>query len=246
MASVHTRTSTTFNPSNLVPGKPTNTPLYRRLLLPNLSPSTPPPPLLVSASTEVNDELYDFLALALRAYITPWWSKITRYDREFIPQVAAVLAELIRSLEVRIVTADIPQLLLRVLPILLVQHYADYRIAAAKVGSSFASGGGMSIPQLFHNMQPHVAVDADGQIDPEYFRRTFDHILAKTLPSEDNESDVEQLIVREVIVKVLLQDVVPQLVQPWFIHRLMLGLLDSGSNDATVKVCRFPLAQFNL
>lgn len=236
MTSVRTRSSATLAGS--LSTKPTNAPLYRRLLLPHLPTSTSPPPLLVSASSEVNEELYDLLALALRAYITPWWSKITRYDREFLPHVATVLAEVIRSLEVRVVTADLPQLLLRVLPVLVAQHYVDYRSAAAKIGSSYSSGGGASLPQLFHNMQSHIAIDAEGHIDPEYFRLAFDHVLSKTLPSQDGESDVEQTIIREIMVKVLLVDVIPQLSQPWFINHVILDLLSTGPElvQSTVKV----------
>lgn len=48
--------------------------LHRRLLFPGLPASSPIPPLLPDASPELNAELYDFIALALRAYVHPWWS----------------------------------------------------------------------------------------------------------------------------------------------------------------------------
>jgi hypothetical protein len=140
------------------------------------------------------------------------------------------VTEIIRSLEVRVASADIPALLLRTLPALATQHYIDYRIANEKLGSSYALGGGASLHHIFHSTQSHIAIDAEGQIDPEYFRRVFDHILAKTLPSQDNESEAERTIIREIIVKVLLQDVTPLLIQPWFIHRLLLDRLNDGLN----------------
>ena len=231
MSSVHTKLSTTTKPSNVV--------LYRRLLFPSLSPSVDPPPLLQHGSQELNAELYDFIALALRAYITPWWSKITRYDREFVPHVAYIIGVVTRSLETRLLAADIPELLFRAVPTLLSQHFADYRAASAKVGTSYALGGAATLPHLFHQLQGHMAIDAEGHIDPEYIRHTLDLILQACLPPDDYNSDAERAIIREVIVKVLLGDVVPLLVQPWFIHKQLLDIVRPSleKSASPVKVC---------
>ena len=47
--------------------------LARRLLFPHLPADADLPPLLVSplATPELNDELYNFVAIALRAYVHP-------------------------------------------------------------------------------------------------------------------------------------------------------------------------------
>lgn len=234
MSSVHTRLSAATKNSSIV--------LYRRLLFPSLPTSVNPPPLLQHGSPELNAELYDFIALALRAYITPWWSKITRYDREFVPHVASIIAVVVRALEARLLAADLPELLFRDLPTLLSQHYADYRTASAKLGTSYALGGAATLPQLFHQLQGHMAIDAEGRIDPEYIRHTLDLILQLCLPPEDYNSDAERAIIREVVVKVVLGDVAPLLIQPWFIHKQMLQLLDiirpsPEKTTSPVKVC---------
>ena len=226
MSSVHTRQS----------GKVSSIVLYRRLLFPTLPASVVPPPILPDASTELNTELYDFIALALRAYITPWWSKITRYDRDFVPHVAVVIVEVVRSLEKRLKAVDLPALLFRAVPILVGQHYADYRAASEKLGTSYASGGASTLPQLFHQHQRHMGIDADGQIDPTYIRQTLDLVLHACLPLEDQESDAERSIIREIIAKVLVQDVVPMLCQPWFIHKIMLDQLESDKAATTIPM----------
>ncbi|KAL5534310.1 hypothetical protein ACEPAG_772 [Sanghuangporus baumii] len=232
MSSLHSKSST----------KPSSIPLYRRLLFPDLPPTAAVPPILPQASVELNIELCDLIALALRAYITPWWSKITRYDNEFVPQVACVVGAIIRELAARFEKADVEGLLLRAVPVVVVQHYSDYRTAAAKVGSAYANGGAATLPQLFHQHQSHMAIDAEGNVDPAYIRHLFDLVLHECLPAEDQESDAERAIIREVIVKVVMQDAIPLLSQPWFIYKLMLDQLASGHevNSTPVKANEVP------
>ncbi|KAF8649772.1 hypothetical protein AX16_005538 [Volvariella volvacea WC 439] len=182
------------------------------------------PPLLATQlpSNELDAELYDFIALSLRAYVNPWWSKITRYDKEFLPEITRALVHVVRSLEARLLTMDFVSLGLLDLPTIITTHYSDYRNAADKLSTSYASGGAASLPQLFHFIQPHMAVSADGVIDQEYFRQIIDLVLKHCLPPEDYSPDAERFIVREVILKILLNDIIPKVTQPWFIQKLIL------------------------
>ncbi|KAI0735378.1 PXA domain-containing protein [Earliella scabrosa] len=207
------------------PAKPVT--LAKRILFPNLPPDADLPPLLLhpGAALELNAELYDFIALALRAYVNTWWTKITRYDKEFLPEITRILTVVIRTLEVRLLATDLSPLVLRDLPTLLTQHWIDYRNAQAKLHTSYATGGAASLSQLFHQAQPHMAVSADGVIDPVYVRQAVDHILKTCLPPEDYEPETERYIVREIIVKVLAGSVLPRVTQPWFIHKIILDQL---------------------
>ncbi|KAI0803040.1 PXA domain-containing protein, partial [Irpex lacteus] len=209
--------------------------LARRLLFPHLHLDADLPPLLVSpaATPELNDELYNFIAIALRAYVHPWWTKITRYDKEFLPDITRVLTIVIRSLEARIIRTDLSPLILRDLPSLISQHYQDYRNAQAKLHTSYASGGAANLAQLFHQAQPHMAVSADGTVDDAYIRQAFDEVLRLCLPAEDYEADPERYIIREILVKVVVGGVLPRVTQPWFIHQQILSLL--GPEQGKVK-----------
>ncbi|KAG5648148.1 hypothetical protein DXG03_006102 [Asterophora parasitica] len=198
-------------------------PLAHRLLLPALPPGAALPPLVADA--ELSAELYDCIALGLRAFVVPWWSKISRYDRQFLPQISHVLATVVRQFDARIRAAPLPDLFLRHAPALLTQHYRDYRNAHHKLSTSYASGGAASLPQLFHQLQPHMAVSADGRLDTEYFRHLVDHILKVCLPPEDYQPDAERFILREILLKVLLNDLIPKITQPWFIQKSILDLL---------------------
>uniref|UniRef100_A0A0W0FY59 PXA domain-containing protein n=1 Tax=Moniliophthora roreri TaxID=221103 RepID=A0A0W0FY59_MONRR len=210
--------------------------LANRLLFPTHNTSSSLPPLVNSQiPPELTAELYDFIALALRAFVNPWWSKITRYDKEFLPQISIILTHVARALEQRILAADLPPLIFRDIPVIVTQHYHDYRNAAAKISSSYASGGALSLPQLFHQLQPHTAVSPDGNIDPEYIRQIVDHILKVCLPEQDYTPHSERFIVREIIVKIVLNDIVPKLVQPWFINKLLLDTLGQQSVSIPIK-----------
>lgn len=215
--------------------------LARRLLFPHLPPDADLPPLLVSpsATPELNDELYNFIAIALRAYVHPWWTKITRYDKEFLPAITRVLTTVIRVLEARIVKTDLSPLVLRDIPTLINNHYVDYRNAKAKLHTSYAAGGAATLPQLFHQMQPHMAVSAEGTVDEAYIRQALDDVLKICLPPADFEPETERYIIREIMVKVVLGGVIPKVTQPWFIHQTLLNLLGESKDkplDPEVRI----------
>ncbi|TCD67538.1 hypothetical protein EIP91_012292 [Steccherinum ochraceum] len=222
------------NPSS-VGDKPAQSPrpstkqpsLAKRLLFPHLAPDASLPPLLASPSAhpELNNELYDFIAIALRAYVNPWWTKLSRYDKEFLPQITHILTAVLRVVETRLTSTDLSPLVFRDLPTLVNQHCIDYRNAQAKLLTSYASGGAAGLPQLFHQLQNHMAISPDGIVNEEYIRQAVDSILKSCLPEEDYEPEVERYIVREIVVKVLAGGVIPRVTQPWFIHKLLLDLL---------------------
>jgi hypothetical protein len=209
-------------------------PLEHRLLFPSLPPSSPLPPLL--SSQDISNELYHLIALSLRAFVNPWWTKITRYDKEFLPEINRLLTIVIRALEARLVVSDLSPLILHDIPLLITQHYRDIRDASSKLSSSYAYGGSASLPILFHQSQPHMAITSDGEsINEVYIRQIVDHVLKSCLPPEDYAPEAERFIVREVVLKVLVQDIIPKITEPWFLHKVVLDLL--GPVELT-KVCR--------
>lgn len=207
-------------------------PISRRLLFPNLPLSQELPPLV---NPTLDQDLYHFVALALRAFVNPWWSKITRYDKEFVQQINSILAVVIKALDTRISSTDLSPLVFNDAPSLVTQHYKDIRNATSKLSTSYAAGGSATLPQLFHQLQPHMAVDAQGNIDQVYMRQIIDHILKSCLPPEDYAPEAERFIIREIILKVLIHDVFPKIAEPWFLHKLTLDLL-GPEESLSVKV----------
>ncbi|KAL1728878.1 PXA domain-containing protein [Schizophyllum commune] len=212
-------------------------PLAKRLLFPHLTTNALPSLLLTpSRPPELDDELYDFIALALRAFVNPWWTKITRYDKEFLPDITRILTHVLRALEARMLAADAAPLLLHDLPLLVTQHIRDYRDAERKARSAYASGGALSLSQLFHQLQPHLAVTPEGGVHDEYFRQVVDQILKAVLPAKDYAPEAERFIVREIIVKIVANDILPRVTQPWFINKVILDQLKLD-DVAQVRCC---------
>lgn len=201
--------------------------LTKRLLFPHLDPSAPIPLLLQSSTVypALDAELYDLIALALRAYINPWWTKISRYDKQLLVEITRTLSSVFRVLEARLLAADLSPLIYHHLPVLLKQHCVDYRVAVRKLGSSYAAAGSASLPMLFHGQQQHVGVSIDGKIDEVYVRAAVDVVLKACLSPEDWDAEAERYLIRELIVKTVCVDVAPRITQPWFLHSTLLNLL---------------------
>ena len=194
--------------------------LARRLLFPH---SAVVPPLLATSDVphDLHAELYDLIALSLRAYLNPWWTRITRYDKDFLPHTAQLLTVVIRALESRILALDLPALVFCDVPNVITQHYRDYRYAEAKL----VAGDVASLPLLFHHLQPHIALSSDGTLDREYYRQIVDRVLRVCLPPEDYAPDAERAIICEVLVKILVDHVILKIAHPWFMQSMILDLL---------------------
>lgn len=212
-------------------------PLSRRLLFPTLPASAPVPPILASdVAPELTNELYTFIALALRAFVNPWWTKITRYDKEFLPEINRIVCIVVRAMETRLTNTDLAPLAFHDLPVLVTQHYRDIRSASAKLSTSYAPGSSSSLSASFHQLQPHMAVSSAGDaVDEVYVRQIVDHILKSCLPEEDYAPEVERFIVREIVVKVL-SDSLQKIAEPWFLYKIVTDLLPA--EEESVKVGR--------
>ncbi|KAE9409672.1 hypothetical protein BT96DRAFT_984722 [Gymnopus androsaceus JB14] len=206
-------------------------PLAKRLLFPTAPASSFdfPPLFLTTVPPELDAELYDVIALALRAFVQPWWTKITRYDKEFLPIITEILTQVFRTFEERLAQAqkrgDVAELAFKDIPLIITQHYHDFRTAQSKLNSSYAAGGALSLPILFHASQSHIAVKPGGEIDLDYVRFLVDHILKTCLPKQDWDPEAERVIVREIIVKIVAKDILGKITQPWFIEKLILDQL---------------------
>ncbi|KAG8912994.1 hypothetical protein FRC01_004804, partial [Tulasnella sp. 417] len=74
--------------------------LAHRLLSP--SSATPLFPLTTPDRAVLNDQIYKFLALALRAFVLTWWSKLSSRDKEFLPQITKVVQHVVTEVRARV------------------------------------------------------------------------------------------------------------------------------------------------
>lgn len=212
--------------------------LTRRLLFPHLPQDEPLPPLLASNGySSLDGELYDIIALSLRAFVLPWWSKISKHDKDFCTHISRVITHVLRELQLRLSNTDFLVFLLHGIPSILNQHYIDYRMASSKTSTSYASGAAFTFTQTFHALQAHMAITPDGEVDESYLRLSVEHLLDICLPIEDRSSESERAIIREIIVNMLKENLFGRISQPWFWMKLLLNELGHPRSDAVESVC---------
>jgi len=211
-----------------------NPPLYQKILYPaNGSPPTRPRILHSPSHATLDPLILDLIALALRAFVTPWYNGgISRDpDKEFLQAVTGILIHVIQAFEVRLATVEWTELLFKDLPTLIEEHYRDWDLANEKAGGSSAHN--LSTEEMFHHLQPHIAISLVGTpsvpvptADPIYLRTLVDHLLKLLLPPEDYRAETERAIVREVLVGVVFASVFGKVAQPWFLHGVIARLLE--------------------
>ncbi|KAF8604991.1 hypothetical protein BDV93DRAFT_521881 [Ceratobasidium sp. AG-I] len=238
-----TARSQSIRSTNSEPPKPkAPASLARRLLFPSLPATEPLPPILTlgldnsdPALIELNKELYDFLALALRAFVHTWWSQLTPRDRDFLPQITRILTHVIQDIEQRASNIDLASLALRQIPTLVDLHINDYRAAAIRIDTNFTNTSpAPTVPGIFRLLQPHVAIqptqEGNSKIISEiYLRQLVENILRLSLPRQDWDSEAERFIVREIVACVVLSNIFRKLAQPWFLHQIIFSLLKPRS-----------------
>ncbi|KPV73756.1 uncharacterized protein RHOBADRAFT_16967, partial [Rhodotorula graminis WP1] len=227
-------TSTTKRPGKTppsAPGTPAVLPLlHQRILFPPSSTARPPRILHSPAHSTLDPVILDLIALALRAFVTPWYNGgISRDpDKAFLQAVTAVLVQVIQALEVRLATVDWAELVVRDVPELVAAHYRDWDLATERAGSGSAHN--LSPEELFHNLEPHIAISLSTaphgsssrasvpHVDKVYLRTLVDHLLKALLPPDDYRAETERAIVREILVGVVFGAVFNRVAQPWFLH----------------------------
>ncbi|KAL7267465.1 hypothetical protein RUND412_009949 [Rhizina undulata] len=223
---------TTSPPVTSAPASPASTPeidrvtysLIRRVLCAHSPPTTPLESLLpaLTSSAEVDVELYAFLAIICRDFIYSWYSQITT-DNGFVDEVIAVVAHCTRSIEERLRKVDLEVLLLDEIPALLNHHVQDYRSALARHDTALSPH--MSLSEIFHNFQPHPALDQLPTTEKLYLKLLSSGILSVLLPTEDLDSDCERSIIREILANVVLWNIVDRLSEPYIIYDIITKLL---------------------
>ncbi|KAG1175997.1 hypothetical protein G6F70_006583 [Rhizopus microsporus] len=205
-------------------------PLHLRILFPELLtlPKTDPrrlgPPIDITSSKTVDLELYTYLALLVRDFIHPWYRLITN-DQDLTTELIKVLVLIIQKLEKRLCyEVDWTELILIDLPKLLTIHYHDYREAKRRLHMNHGSGSS-SLPDLFHGMQPHFALQPIDHREQEYLRLLTESILRILLDPKDFQSDCLRQLIREILSNLILYNMIESLTDPYTIHMIICKLL---------------------
>lgn len=77
------------------------------------------PPL--TSSNDVDVQLYAIIAIVVKDFIDPWYTKITQ-DQTFVDEVTQIIAHCSRALEQRLRQVDVAELILDQIPAILESH----------------------------------------------------------------------------------------------------------------------------
>ncbi|KAF8418218.1 PXA domain-containing protein [Tirmania nivea] len=238
--------------------------LIRRVLRPQSSPNSPLEDILpaLTSSPSVDIQLYAFLAIVCRDFIFAWYSKITN-DRTFVDEIIKVIAHTTRSLEQRLRHINLEVLLLDELPALLDNHVRGKMIPSSRISPQSACSHAnlldyrqcvyrhrtalcphLSLPEIFHNLQPHPALKSSPESEHLYLKLLSSGILATLLPTEDLQSNCERTLIREILSGLVLWNAVDKLSEPWMVYDIIAKVLgtpqqvpaDSGDSIAPSEV----------
>jgi len=203
------------------------------------------------ASAGVDDEIYSLLTLIVRAHVYPWYhAAISRDpDRDFARAITATLAHTLHEIKRRVQLDDCRALIELItvdVPSVLAQHVHDLDDARAKAGSACAHN---TTPEaMYHSLAPHIAVSVDSTgapvVDALYLRTLTDQVLARVMPARDYGAQAARTIAQELVANVVLGAVFTTLSQPYFLHQLLLRLLEDHAtrSHATQSSTRQSLA----
>ncbi|KAL4981281.1 PXA domain-containing protein [Aspergillus falconensis] len=222
--------------------------LVRRVLCPQTgsyggatSPYAPEellPPL--TSSNDVDCQLYAFVAMIVKEFISSWYSKITS-DQALINEVLQLIAHLTRALEQRLREIDIAQLVLDDIPALVEAHIISYRLATEQ---SNLSGLAPSSREIYHALNPHPGLspvpdlaDANSvaqqrESETIYRRLLVNGVLAVLLPTEDLENACLRTLLSDILSDLILgNQVSARVCEGWYVWESTTKLLDIISKD---------------
>lgn len=92
----------------------------------------------------------------------------------------------------------------------------------------------MSIPEIFHNLQPHPALSSSPDSERLYLKLLSSGVLAVLLPTEDLQSNCERTLIREILSDLVLWNVVNKLSEPWLLYDLIPKILSSSKPEGAL------------
>ncbi|KAI9849456.1 MAG: hypothetical protein M1837_004076 [Sclerophora amabilis] len=168
------------------------------------------PPL--TSSNDVDLQLYAFLAIIIREFVHPWYSKITP-DSVFVDEIVQIVAHCTRAIEERLRKVDLENLFLDRVPQLLDAHFTAYRTSHRPLHPPPLR---LSPRYAYHALHPHPALSPvpDQSIpssihEQERNEVVYRHALVQRaliilLPAEDLENDCLRTLVGEILGEMIL------------------------------------------
>jgi hypothetical protein len=234
---------------------PAHLPLHRRLLFPYHGLDSALPKLVKGDGEDIDrinersasmalrtcDKLiyriHHLIALALRAYVLSWYTRISPRDRALLPSINnTIITPLLQPILTSIYDDSAPllDLVLLDLPTIITLHIKTYREAVHNTALGYGPLG-----DAYHARLPLASVVKVGErweLSPLYYTSLADGLLKNGLSVEEYGSTVERLMARELVGRMVLGGVGKRLSEDWFWYSLLLKLLgEAGETAQNVK-----------
>ena len=180
--------------------------------------------------------MYHLIALALRAYVLSWYSRISPRDRALVPSINnTILTPLLQPILTSLYddSSTILDLVLLDLPTVIELHVKTYREAVHNTKLGYGPVG-----DAYHARLPLQSVVKQGdkwELSPLYYTSLADGVLKNGLSVEEYGSTVERLMARELLGRMVLGGVGKKLSEDWFWYSLLLKLLGEPRSEDTEK-----------
>jgi len=181
--------------------------------------------------------IHHLIALALRAYVLSWYTRISPRDRALLPSINnTIITPLLQPILTSIYDDSTPLLDLALvdLPTIINLHIKTYRQAARNTALGYGPLG-----DAYHARLPLTSVVKTGdkwELSPLYYTSLADGLLKNGLSVEEYGSTVERLMARELVGRMVLGGVGKRLSEDWFWYSLLLKLLgEPGEKEKDEK-----------
>ena len=198
---------------------------------------------IASVRNKLICRVHHLSALALRAYVLSWYTRISPRDRALLPSINnTIITPLLQPILTSIYDDSTPllDLILLDLPTIITLHVKTYREAV----HSTALGHG-TLGDAYHARLPLSSIIKIGdkwELSSLYYTSLADGLLKNGLSVEEYGSTVERLMARELVGRMVLGGVGKRLSEDWFWYSLLLKLLGEpeekikdGEDDSTLK-----------
>jgi hypothetical protein len=178
--------------------------------------------------------VYHLIALALRAYVLSWYTRISPRDRALLPSINnTIITPLLQPILTSIYDDSTPllDLVLLDLPTIINLHIKTYREAVHNTALGYGPLGDAYRARL--PLASVVKVGDKWELSSLYYTSLADGLLKNGLSVEEYGSTVERLMARELVGRMVLGGVGKRLSEDWFWYSFLLKLL--GEPEEKVK-----------
>lgn len=179
----------------------------------------------MTGDIDLDDEISALLGLVIRQFVHSWYQKISDNDQLTV-EISNALGEMVEQLKSRARQADINQLLLDDLPHLIEVHVRGWNLMRDQHQQKLIVD-----PVTRYTKNAHVGLESE-----QLFLKLLSKGLVACLLDDTNvKSELARSFCATIINDILLKNALDRLSEPWFIHEIVIKLVDKAKEKRSSK-----------